>query len=83
MALSQLPKTHEAKIPEVYLDVMGHLNVMWYTHLFDQAIYSMFDLLGLDRSQQSPAKPLDVPGEQFAARACVRRLDSGCVTHNG
>lgn len=29
----QLPHTHSAVIPDEYLDDMGHMNVMWYTHL--------------------------------------------------
>jgi acyl-CoA thioester hydrolase len=44
----QLPLTHEATIPEDYLDAMGHMNVMWYTHLFSEAMGGMFQLVGLD-----------------------------------
>lgn len=46
--LSQLPITHEATIPEEYRDVMGHMNVMWYTHLFDCSIFGIFRKLGFD-----------------------------------
>ena len=49
MDLSQLPVTYEATIPESYLDAMGHMNVMWYTHLFGRATGGMFSLLGLDK----------------------------------
>jgi len=48
MNLDSLPITHEATIPESYLDEMGHMNVMWYTHLFGQATWSLFQLLGMD-----------------------------------
>lgn len=44
----QLPVTHEATIPEDYLDAMGHMNVMWYTHLFSTAMGGMFHLVGLE-----------------------------------
>ena len=48
MDLTRLPVTHAAEIPAEYLDVMGHMNVMWYTHLFDTAVYEVFKLVGLD-----------------------------------
>ena len=32
-----LPITLQTVIPEDYIDVMGHMNVMWYTHLFGKA----------------------------------------------
>ena len=37
MDLTALPITHRAVIPDDYLDEMGHMNVMWYTHLFSLA----------------------------------------------
>lgn len=48
MNLDPLPITYEGTIPESYLDDMGHMNVMWYTHLFGQATWSLFKLLGMD-----------------------------------
>jgi acyl-CoA thioester hydrolase len=47
MDLTPLPVTHRAVIPGDYLDEMGHMNVMWYTHLFSQAAWGMFQLVGL------------------------------------
>ena len=38
----QLPVTHRQTIPEEYLDVMGHMNVMWYTHLFGEGMGGCF-----------------------------------------
>ncbi len=49
MDLTTLPITHQATIPESYLDMMGHMNVMWYTHLFAQATGGVFQLLGMNR----------------------------------
>jgi acyl-CoA thioester hydrolase len=49
MDLTPLPITHEATIPESYLDMMGHMNVMWYTHLFGCATVGLFKLVGMDR----------------------------------
>jgi len=48
MNLDPLPITYEATIPESYLDMMGHMNVMWYTHLFGKATCGLFKLLGMD-----------------------------------
>jgi len=45
--LTPLPVTQTKTIPEDYLDDMGHMNVMWYTHLFSNATGKMFDLFGL------------------------------------
>jgi acyl-CoA thioester hydrolase len=50
MDLTELPITYRAVIPEAYLDEMGHMNVMWYTHLFSQATGSLFDLFGFNRA---------------------------------
>ena len=46
--LESLPVTHQAEIPEDYLDVMGHMNVMWYTHLFSCATMELFRQIGMD-----------------------------------
>lgn len=45
--LAALPMTFRASIPDSYLDEMGHMNVMWYTHLFSQGIRGLFDQVGL------------------------------------
>jgi acyl-CoA thioester hydrolase len=43
----QLPLLHGTTIPEEYLDIMGHMNVMWYTHLFSVAMGGLSHLVGL------------------------------------
>jgi len=43
----KLPVTYRATIPESYLDEMGHMNVMWYTHLFSEAMGGLFEMFGL------------------------------------
>jgi acyl-CoA thioester hydrolase len=48
MNLKPLPVTYEDTIPESYLDMMGHMNVMWYTHLFGRATCGIFELTGMD-----------------------------------
>ncbi len=47
MDLSSLPITYQNTIPEEYIDVMGHMNVMWYTHMFDEAVYEFWDFFGI------------------------------------
>ena len=47
-AVRQLPETNRKTIPESYLDAMGHMNVMWYTHLFSDAMGGVFKMVGLD-----------------------------------
>jgi acyl-CoA thioester hydrolase len=49
MNLNPLPITCQALIPESYLDEMGHMNVMWYAHLFGRATEGIFNLVGLTR----------------------------------
>ena len=48
--VAELLQTHQATIPEEYLDEMGHMNVMWYTHLFSNAMRHMFREVGIDHS---------------------------------
>ena len=49
MNLDTLPVTQRAVIPESYLDGFGHMNVMYYTHLFSNAMGEVFKLFGMDR----------------------------------
>jgi acyl-CoA thioester hydrolase len=46
--LSGLPVTLRKEIPENYRDEMGHMNVMWYTHLFSHAFDRFGALWGFD-----------------------------------
>jgi acyl-CoA thioester hydrolase len=45
--VQQLLKTHSQIIPAEYLDVMGHMNVMWYTHLFSMGLVGLMKLVGV------------------------------------
>ena len=44
--LSALPVTQRKVIPENYMDIMGHMNVMWYIHIFDRGTRKLFDKIG-------------------------------------
>jgi acyl-CoA thioester hydrolase len=50
MKLTDLPITYHQTIPQDYEDIMGHMNVMWYTHLFDQATFAFFEMFGFGAS---------------------------------
>lgn len=50
MDLNELPITHRAVVPAAYLDENGHMNVMWYTHLFGVATDGLFDQFGFNRA---------------------------------
>jgi acyl-CoA thioester hydrolase len=64
MDLSALPVTLRAVVPESYLDEMGHMNVMWYTHLFGRATDALFGLFGFDldymKANQAGAFALEI-----------------------
>ena len=44
--LSSLPVTNHKIIPEEYIDIMGHMNVMWYIHIFDTGTRNFFQSFG-------------------------------------
>lgn len=44
--LTPLPVTNRKVIPADYIDIMGHMNVMWYIHIFDIATRNLFDSFG-------------------------------------
>ena len=43
----QLTSTYTQEIPEDYLDLMGHMNVMWYTHLFALGTRGIMNEIGM------------------------------------
>ncbi len=44
--LSSLPVTNHKVIPPDYIDIMGHMNVMWYLHIFDGGTRNLFSSFG-------------------------------------
>jgi acyl-CoA thioester hydrolase len=61
--LEGLPITLRRHIPENYRDEMGHMNVMWYAHLFSSAFGEFADRFGFNlayfRSQQAGSFALE------------------------
>src|SRR5262249_22376637 len=43
-----LSLTLEASVEARFIDAMGHMNVAWYVHLFDQATWALSARLGID-----------------------------------
>ena len=46
--VTQLPHTYETSVSEEWIDVMGHMNVAWYTAAFSQGMQNLRSKLGLD-----------------------------------
>ena len=42
-----LPVLETAVVPTDWIDFMGHMNVMWYTHLFGRGVLAFFKVVGL------------------------------------
>lgn len=61
-----LPLTHHQTIPAEYMDLNGHMNVMYYTHVGNMALRSFFDSMGLHDK-------LFIPGRRgmFALRQVI------------
>lgn len=45
--VEQLPLFYTKTIPDEFRDLMGHMNIQWYVHLFDQAAHEMFGSFGM------------------------------------
>lgn len=45
-----LALTLEGVVEPRFVDAMGHMNVAWYAHLFDRAVWARFAELGLDEA---------------------------------
>jgi len=75
--IEKLLLTHEATIPAEYLDEMGHMNVMWYTHLFSCAMRGTFRRVGIDNSYMEVNQ-----AGTFALEGHVRYLSEIRVGHS-
>jgi acyl-CoA thioester hydrolase len=50
----KLPCTHQQVIPPDYMDLNGHMNVMYYTHVGNMALHNFFDSMGLHKQLFQP-----------------------------
>ncbi len=48
--ISALPVMHRVTIPADYMDIMGHMNIMYYIHVFDRGAWGLFGSLGLNQT---------------------------------
>lgn len=69
MNFNPLPISHQAVILPEYIDIMDHMNVMWYIHLFDQATRQFFDSFGFGEGYR-----FDSGNGSFALEQHVRYL---------
>jgi acyl-CoA thioester hydrolase len=44
--VSALPVTHRGVVAPEWIDVMGHMNVAWYTHVFSHGVGGLLELIG-------------------------------------
>jgi acyl-CoA thioesterase FadM len=68
MDFAHLPLTLQAEVKPEYVDTLDHMNVMWYTHLFDQATWNFYDSFGFGREYHAG------PNGSFALELYVRHL---------
>ena len=47
LELNDLPIAAKTTVPSEWIDFMGHMNVMWYTHLFGSSVIEFFKTVGL------------------------------------
>ena len=75
--LDSLPLTYRQTIPDDYLDAMGHMNVMWYTHLFGRAFGGLFNLIGFTHEFMEVNQ-----SGSFALEAHIRYFSEVHVDHS-
>ena len=75
--VQQLPATYSQTIPKDYLDSMGHMNVMWYTHLFSMGFVGL-----MKRLQLVDIFELDEDAGSFALETHIRYLSEVRVGHS-
>ena len=87
--MPDLSRIHTMVVQRWHLDQFGHMNVRWYAHLFDDAIWMLWGAMGLDqRSLQDDhgCHTVTAVSETTFRRECVDgdllRVD-GAVTKVG
>src|SRR5688572_15500286 len=45
--LEPLPETFRITIPESYHDILGHMNIQYYVHIYERATWGLFDHMGM------------------------------------
>ena len=48
--LQQLPEMHREEVTEDYIDILGHMNVQWYFHLFGRGAMNFIGSLGVNKN---------------------------------
>ncbi|MBK19439.1 MAG: hypothetical protein CMM52_11455 [Rhodospirillaceae bacterium] len=48
--MSEWTETHRAVVHPWNCDVLGHMNVRWYAHLFDDAEFHLWSIVGLSHA---------------------------------
>ena len=89
MEKADLARIHSWVVQRWHLDQFGHMNVRWYAHLFDDAIWMLWGAMGLDQNALQRAHgchTVTAVSETTFRRECVDgdliRVD-GAVTRVG
>ena len=69
MPIQLLPHVLSEKIPEDYINLMGHMNIHYYVKIFNQAALNFFVSLGLDEEYLEKNQ-----GAAFALEQHIRYL---------
>jgi acyl-CoA thioester hydrolase len=64
-----LPLLLEATVEPSFIDMMGHMNVSYYVHLFDRATWALFAAMGIDETYRGAAQ-----AGMFAVEQHIRYL---------
>jgi acyl-CoA thioester hydrolase len=49
MDFAQLPLSYTGVVEAKHLDFLNHMNVMWYTHFFNEATWGFYNAIGFGR----------------------------------
>ena len=78
----QLPMTHQERVIPDYLDEMGHMNVQFYTKMFDRAIDSVFRMIGFDGDYMEQNGAGSFALETHTCYLAEARVDHDVVIHS-
>jgi acyl-CoA thioester hydrolase len=76
-----LPRRLEATVQPGFLDANGHMNVMWYMHLFDRATWALFASFGIDGDYAGRARASMFAVEQHLRYYGELRLGDALDVH--
>jgi acyl-CoA thioester hydrolase len=80
--VTQLPITHQETVIPDYLDEMGHMNVQYYTKMFDRAIDGVFRMIGFNPEYMEQNQAGSFALEAHSCYLAEARVDHLVVVHS-